>query len=581
MPFGRECRSPFTYPMPDLLASVESVTKRFPNIDSPALDKITAVIRSGEICGLVGADGAGKTTLLRLLAGLLEPSEGAITVTGLNSVKESDAIHERIGYMPQRFGLYEDLTVIENLRLYADLRGVVGDERSEAFERLLRFTDLARFTKRLAGALSGGMKQKLGLACALIRKPQLLLLDEPSVGVDPISRRELWTMVGDLVDDGIGVVWSTAYLDEAELCDTVLLLNEGQLLHDGKPSELTKQVKGRVFLVSGIEENQRRHVLAQTLRKKAVIDGVIQGKSLRLLVKKGETLPSLPGTAQSTTPRFEDAFIDRLGGGPGGDSALAAQMDPISGDKNVPVIEATTLTKKFGSFIASDNVSFEVRRGEVFGLLGPNGAGKSTAFKMMCGLLQPTSGQAKVTGLDLKTATSKARSKIGYMAQKFSLYGDLSVRQNLDFFAGIYGLTGGRKRSAIETMIETFSLQAYLKTSAAVLPLGFKQRLALSCAVMHEPAVLFLDEPTSGVDPLTRREFWTHINGLVEKGVTIMVTTHFMDEAEYCDRIALVFRGRVIATGSPDELKSESDAASLEDAFIGLIERETKEGTAA
>lgn len=567
--------------MSEVLASIRGVSKRFPKTDTSALDKISCEIRAGQISGLVGADGAGKTTLLRLMAGLLVPSEGAISVTGLDSVKQSDAIHERIGYMPQRFGLYEDLTVIENLRLYADLRGVIGDERVEAFERLLRFTDLARFTKRLAGALSGGMKQKLGLACALIRKPQLLLLDEPSVGVDPISRRELWKMVGDLVDDGIGVVWSTAYLDEAERCDTVLLLNEGQLLHDGKPSELTNQVEGRVFLVSGIEESQRRQMLAKSLREEAIIDGVIQGQSLRLLVKQGHSLPDLPGQAKATTPRFEDAFMDRLGGGPGGDSALAAQMQPIGGDDSIPVIEASNLTKKFGNFTASDDVSFEIRRGEVFGLLGPNGAGKSTAFKMMCGLLQPTSGRATVTGLDLKTASSHARSQIGYMAQKFSLYGDLSVRQNLEFFSGIYGLTGRRKRSAIERMIDTFSLHTYLKTSAALLPLGFKQRLALACAVMHEPPVLFLDEPTSGVDPLTRREFWTHINGLVEKGVTIMVTTHFMDEAEYCDRIALVFRGRVIATGSPDALKAESGSASLEEAFIGLIERETKQGVLA
>ena len=569
--------------MPEALARIEAVSTRFPNAELPALDQITGEIRPGEICGLVGADGAGKTTLLRLLAGLLVPSEGKITILGLDSVKDSDAIHERIGYMPQRFGLYEDLTVIENLRLYADLRGVIGDERKETFERLLRFTDLARFTKRLAGALSGGMKQKLGLACALIRRPELLLLDEPSVGVDPISRRELWKMVGDLIDDGIGVVWSTAYLDEAERCDTVLLLNEGKLIHDGKPSELTGRVEDRVFLVGGIEESQRRHVLAESLRHDAIIDGVIQGKSLRLLVREGATLPDLPGTSQPTTPRFEDAFIDRLGGGPGGDSKLASQMSPIGGEGNDAVIEATNLTKKFGTFTASDNVSFKVHRGEVFGLLGPNGAGKSTAFKMMCGLLQPTSGQAKVTGLDLKTASSQARTKIGYMAQKFSLYGDLSVRQNLEFFAGLYGLTSSRKRAAIQRMIDTFSLQTYLKTSAALLPLGFKQRLALSCAVMHEPAVLFLDEPTSGVDPLTRREFWTHINGLVEKGVTIMVTTHFMDEAEYCDRIALVFRGRVIASGSPDVLKSEADTddASLEEAFIELIEREAGKGADA
>jgi len=402
--------------MPEALASIAGVSKLFPKSVVPALDQITGEIRAGEICGLVGADGAGKTTLLRLLAGLLEPSEGRITILGLDSVKDSDAIHERIGYMPQRFGLYEDLTVIENLRLYADLRGVVGDERTEAFERLLRFTDLARFTKRLAGALSGGMKQKLGLACALIRRPELLLLDEPSVGVDPISRRELWKMVGDLIDDGIGVVWSTAYLDEAERCDTVLLLNEGRLIHDGRPAELTGRVEGRVFLIGGIEEGRRRHVLAQSLRQDAVIDGVIQGKSLRLLVREGGTLPSLPGTAQPTAPRFEDAFIDRLGGGPGGDSKLASRMAIIPGDDDAPVIEAIRLTKKFGTFTASDNVSFKVRRGEVFGLLGPNGAGKSTAFKMMCGLLQPTSGQAKVTGLDLKTASSKARTRIGYMA---------------------------------------------------------------------------------------------------------------------------------------------------------------------
>ena len=570
--------------MPDTLASIRNVSKQFPKTALPALDHINGSISAGQICGLVGADGAGKTTLLRLLAGLLEPSEGVISIFDLDSVKDSDAIHERIGYMPQRFGLYEDLTVIENLRLYADLRGVIGDERTAAFERLLRFTDLASFTTRLAGKLSGGMKQKLGLACALIRKPRLLLLDEPSVGVDPISRRELWKMVGDLVDDGIGVVWSTAYLDEAERCDTVILLNEGKLLHDGPPSELTKRVEGRVFLVSGIAENQRRQVLAQSLRKDEVLDGVIQGKNLRLLVRNGEQLHDLPGKAQLTAPRFEDAFIDRLGGGPGGDSELAKRMATISGgEDDSSVIEATNLTKKFGTFTAADDVSFEVRRGEVFGLLGPNGAGKSTAFKMMCGLLQPTSGKAMVTGLDLKTATSQARARIGYMAQKFSLYGDLSVRQNLEFFAGIYGLTGERKRAAIERMIETFGLGVYLKSSAAMLPLGFKQRLALACAVMHEPAVLFLYEPTSGVDPLTRREFWTHINGLVEKGVTIMVTTHFMDEAEYCDRIALVFRGRVIATGSPDALKTEASAddASLEEAFIELIERETREDAVA
>lgn len=565
--------------MPEDLVSIEAVSKTFPGAQVPALNNISGVIRAGEIYGLVGADGAGKTTLLRLMAGLLVPDAGRITVTGLDSVTKSDLIHERIGYMPQRFGLYEDLSVQENLRLYADLRGVTGEARAETFGRLLRFTGLAPFTKRRAGALSGGMKQKLGLACALIRKPQLLLLDEPSVGVDPLSRRELWKMVGDLVDDGIGVVWSTAYLDEAERCDTVLLLNEGELLHDGSPGELTGRVEGRVYLISGIAEEDRRGVLAGCLKHEAVMDGVIQGKKLRLLVEEGKNLPDLPGEADLAVPRFEDAFIDILGGTEGGNPALTADMKSVRISDDGPVIEAKGLTKKFGSFTAADNITFEVGRGEVFGLLGPNGAGKSTAFKMMCGLLQPTAGRARVAGLDLKTATSKARSRIGYMAQKFSLYGELSVQQNLEFFAGIYGLTGRERRAATERMIDIFDLEGYASTSAILLPPGFKQRLALASSLMHEPAVLFLDEPTSGVDPLTRREFWNHINSLVERGVTIMVTTHFMDEAEYCDRIALIFRGRVVATGSPDELKSASGApdASLEEAFIELIERESGE----
>jgi ABC-type multidrug transport system ATPase subunit len=472
---------------------------------------------------------------------------------------------------------------MENLCLYADLRSVVGEERTGTFEKLLHFTNLVPFTKRRAGALSGGMKQKLGLACALISKPRLLLLDEPSVGVDPISRRELWKMVGALVDEGIGVVWSTSYLDEAERCDAVLLLNEGKLLHSGKTSEMTTRVKDRVFLISGIGEKNRRRVLARGLKDQAVLDGVIQGTKLRLLVDEGKRPPDLEGgTAMPATPRFEDVFIDILGGTASSTAALTADMKPVRFSDDLPVIEAIQLTKQFGSFTAADNISFKVKRGEVFGLLGPNGAGKSTAFKMLCGLLQPTSGQAKVTGLDLKTASSLARSQIGYLAQKFSLYGELSVRQNLEFFAGIYGLTGREKRSATRRMIEIFSLEDYCSVSASLLPLGFKQRLALACSLMHEPAVLFLDEPTSGVDPLTRREFWNHINSLVEKGVTIMVTTHFMDEAEYCDRIALVYRGHVIAAGSPDTLKAETGSpdSSLEETFIKLIEREDGEESA-
>jgi ABC-2 type transport system ATP-binding protein len=281
------------------------------------------------------------------------------------------------------------------------------------------------------------------------------------------------------------------------------------------------------------------------------------------------------------TPRFEDAFIEALGGGPGGDSVLAKHLRPVPGNDET-VVEAKQLTKQFGSFTATDHVDFSVKRGEIFGLLGPNGAGKSTTFRMMCGLLTPTSGEARVMGIDLKTSASEARQRLGYMAQKFSLYGNLTVQQNLKFFAGAYGLRGARQKDAISEMVEVFKLQPSLDTTTDTLPLGFKQRLALACAIMHEPAILFLDEPTSGVDPVTRREFWTHINAVVEKGVTVMVTTHFMDEAEYCDRIALVFRGKIIAAGSPDQLKDQvanpqNPEPSMEDAFIALVEQHTAE----
>jgi ABC-2 type transport system ATP-binding protein len=561
---------------------LETVTKRFG--EDTALSGITAEIGAGMVTGLVGPDGAGKTTLIRLLTGLLAPTEGRLEVLGHDTRTDAQSVQNAIGYMPQRFGLYEDLTVQENLNLYAELRGLPQAERKSTFERLLSFTALAPFTGRYAGKLSGGMKQKLGLACALIRAPQVLLLDEPSVGVDPISRRELWRMVQDLKGGGIAVIWSTAYLDEAERCDRVLLLNQGKLLFEGAPAELTSRVKGRVFQATGLE-GERRALLAVALGKPGVIDGVIQGRALRLVLKDaGATPDSLKAALgepfagaeiAAAAPRFEDAFIDALGGSHGGRSVLAEGVAPKTA--RGPVIEARGLTKTFGDFTAARDMTFTIPPGEIFGLLGPNGAGKSTTFKMLCGLLKPTAGEGRVAGFDLRRAAADARGRLGYMAQKFSLYGDLSVAQNLEFFASVYGLGGKRKRAKTDAMIETFELSRYLGTNAKDLPLGFKQRLVLACAVMHEPEALFLDEPTSGVDPITRREFWTHINGLVGKGVAILVTTHFMDEAEYCDRIALIYRGETIALGSPDALKANAASPdnpdpSLEDAFIHLVE---------
>jgi len=566
------------------MLTISSMTKQFEGMSRPALDAIEAELHPGRLTGLVGPDGAGKTTLLRLMAGLLVPTEGGLTYDELDTVKDGQALHAVTGYMPQRFGLYEDLSVIENLRLYADLRNISGDERETTFERLLTFTGLTPFQKRLGRQLSGGMKQKLGLACALMTKPRLLLLDEPSVGVDPLSRRELWRMVREMLDEDVTIVWSTAYLDEAEQCDHVLLLNKGRMLFAGRPAELTGQVEGRVFQLQGIAEDRRRQVLAEILERDDIRDGVVQGAALRLLLAESADQPEpedLGGGPECrvvpVAPRFEDAFIDLLGGGPGGGSALAREI-PVRPENDKPVVEARGLTKRFGSFTAVEDNSFAIHRGEIFGLLGPNGAGKSTTFKMMCGLLKPTAGEGFVAGLHLGKAASQARARLGYMAQKFSLYGDLTVWQNLLFFSGVYGLRGGDQQKAVRSMVEVFDLHTFLGRSAADLPLGFKQRLALACAVMHRPDVLFLDEPTSGVDPITRREFWNHINGVVEKGVTVLVTTHFMDEAEYCDRIGLIYRGHKIAEGSPDHLKAEARTSeqpdpTLEDAFIALIEQ--------
>jgi ABC-2 type transport system ATP-binding protein len=562
----------------NVLIELTDLVKTFDT--SVAIDHLNAQVFAGTITGLVGPDGAGKTTLIRMLAGLLHRTSGKINVLGFDPTTDPEGIRARIGYMPQRFGLYEDLTVRQNLDLYADLRNVVGQEKEASFERLLTFTDLKEFQTRKAGALSGGMKQKLGLGCALVGKPDLLLLDEPGVGVDPISRRELWKIVQELVADGIGVVWSTAYLDEAELCQSVILLHEGRKIFDGKPRELTDRVRSRTFhlRVSG----NRRKILAEALRSPAVVDGVVQGDSVRVVLKenaKKEELYRLSddSTLQPVTPRFEDAFIDALGGLPKTESLVAQSMRQLEHD-NGDVIEAKELTKRFGNFVAADHITFSVKRSEIFGLLGPNGAGKSTTFKMLCGLLKPTAGTARIAGYDFQGSASAARNRIGYMAQKFSLYGDLTVKQNLEFFSGIYGLRGEKRTTAIDQMIDVFALKPHLERSSGQLPLGFKQRVAMACALMHGPDVLFLDEPTSGVDPITRREFWSHINGLVEKGVTAMVTTHFMDEAEYCDRIGLVYRGKLIALDSPDKLKQSVHSSDLphptmEEAFIELIGR--------
>lgn len=556
----------------DNVAQITNLCKTFKSPAITAIDGLTLSLPKGEVIGLVGPDGAGKTTLIRLLLGLLVPSSGKISVLGLNPATHTHELHQKIGYMPQKFGLYEDLSVKENMNLYAELKGLTEQEKNEQFEWLLKFTGLKPFTSRLAGNLSGGMKQKLGLGCTLLGKPEFLLLDEPGVGVDPISRRELMKMVYSLRDQGITVLWSTSYLDEAENFDSVLLLNEGKLIFNGLPAELTQKLLGRVFQSKNPLDNPRLYLRKIIKENTNLVDAVISGRFVRIVSTDNQLSQTVSADFVPVKPRFEDAVIDILGGAVAETSPIAEQINT----DNVPeiVIKAEGLTKKYGTFVAANNISFEIKRGEIFGLLGPNGAGKSTTFKMLCGLIKPTEGNGYILNTDMIKNPTVARSHLGYMAQKFSLFATLSVEQNLNFFSGIYGLHGSKKEQRIKQMTEVFELTPYLKQAAGNLPLGFKQRLALACAVMHNPPILFLDEPTSGVDPLTRREFWNHINSMVEKGVTVMVTTHFMDEAEYCDRIALIYQGQAIKIGTPDELKN--DGETMDDAFIRLIEEYNK-----
>lgn len=559
-----------------------------------ALDGITAEAARGAVTGLIGPDGAGKTTLMRLIAGLLRADAGRIEVLGVDVARDPLEVQTRLGYMPQRFGLYEDLSVAENLDLYADLQGVPPDDRAARYTELLHMTGLGPFTARMAGRLSGGMKQKLGLACTLVHPPDLLLLDEPTVGVDPVSRRELWQIIDHLTREAhMTVLFSTAYLDEAERCDGVLMIHQGRLLGHGKPGEFTAEMAGRSFLAAA--SLGRRRLQARLAQAPGMIDAVIQGSRVRVVTAEARPIlaAGLVTEVQDlvltpTPPRFEDSFVARLRAlDP--TPALAATVVPPPTTLATPsedVIAVAHLTRRFGAFVAVDDVSFTVKRGEIFGLLGANGAGKSTTFRMLCGLLPASAGTLRVAGFDLRTAAARARGRIGYMAQKFSLYGDLSVRQNLRFFSSAYRLTGARQRERIAWAVAEFELAPMLDATARDLPLGFKQRLALACALMHEPDILFLDEPTSGVDPLARREFWRRINALAEGGVTVLVTTHFMEEAEYCDRLVIMAQGAVLAEGTPEAIKAIARHATrpdptMEDAFIAVIEAGDAKGRAA
>ena len=576
---------------PVLAVEAAGLTKVFSgrgSRDVTALNALDLSLREGELTALVGPDGAGKTTLLRMICGLMMPTGGTLQVVGLDVTKEPERVQRELGYMPQRFGLYEDLTVQENMTLYADLHGIPAVMRAERFRHLLQMTGLSEFCGRLAGNLSGGMKQKLGLACTLVRSPRLLLLDEPTVGVDPLSRRDLWTILERLVrQEQLSVLVSTAYMDEAERCQQVYVMNHGRFLASGTPASLRKMAAGRCYETVCPAALPVRVLQSQLLDEETVVDAVPVHGAVHFIVGENSlqlgVLTKFGLQAQPVTERLEDAFMLLLHN----DEAVQQVGTMVS--RHLPVdsgaastvrtanelvdIEVEGLVRRFGDFTAVDHTSFQVYRGEVFGLLGPNGAGKTTTFRMLCGLLPATAGRLMVAGVDLRETRREGRRNLGYVAQKFSLYGNLSVRENLRFYGGVYGLYGQALRTRMAAVMAEFQLTDRADVLAEALPGGYKQRLSMAAALIHEPQILFLDEPTSGIDPLARRRFWQQITDLSLRGTTIIITTHFMEEAEYCDRFMIQDHGQLLVLGSPQSVREQMSMPreDMNEIFLAIV----------
>ena len=546
----------------------ENLTRRFG--DLVAVDSLNLDVKPGEIFGLVGPDGAGKTTTLRMLSSIMDPTEGQAWIAGHDTRTESGFVKDNLAYMSQRFGLYPDLSVQENIYFYADLYGLPLKGREDKVNSLLDFSYMRPFRRRLAAKLSGGMKQKLQLACALVHTPKVLLLDEPTNGVDPVSRRDFWRILYRLLKEDVAILVTTAYLDEAERCNRVALLDHGRILAQGTPQEVKKLMRGSILNI----QSQDARKIKKTIQKTTDLASVeVFGTNVHVVCEdyqatENEIKKILDGehleydAIREMAPGLEDVFVSVLDepeaevdekAVQAGESVKTIGTDVV-GDIAVTV---ENLTRRFGDFVAVNNVSFEVRKGEIFGFLGPNGAGKSTVIRMLCGLLTPSDGGGTVAGYDVNRQTEAIKKHIGYMSQKFSLYEDLTVEENITFYGGIYGLGGETLRNRKDWAIEMAGLNQHRRSLTKILSGGWKQRLALACAILHEPPVVFLDEPTSGVDPLSRRRFWDLIYEMSDKGVTVFVTTHYMEEAEYCDRIALIFQGNIVAIGTPMELKTQ------------------------
>lgn len=481
--------------MTEQAITVNEITKHYGQVE--ALKGISFSVNPGELFGLIGPDGAGKTTMFRILTTLLLADSGNASVVGLDVVKNYKTIRKRVGYMPGRFSLYQDLTVEENLNFFATVFNTTIEENYDLVKDI--YQQIEPFKKRRAGALSGGMKQKLALSCALIHKPDILFLDEPTTGVDPVSRKEFWEMLRHLKEQGITILASTPIMDEARQCDRIAFINEGQ--------------------IHGIDTPER--ILTQ--------------------------------------------FADIL-------CPVGLNHGKVHQDGE-PVIKVEKLTKRFGSFTAVDHISFEVKKGEIFGFLGANGAGKTTAMRMLTGLSKPTSGMGMVAGCNIATQSEGVKKNIGYMSQKFSLYEDLKVWENIRLFGGIYGMSEDVIAQKTEELLDRLGLRPEKDALVKSLPLGWKQKLAFSISIFHRPKIVFLDEPTGGVDPATRRQFWELIYQAADRGITVFVTTHYMDEAEYCDRISIMVDGQIKALDTPDALKKQFNAGTMDEVFQQLARK--------
>ena len=474
---------------------VNNISKHYGRVK--ALQNVSFSVEEGEIFGLIGPDGAGKTSMYRILCSLLLPNEGSASVCGYDVVNGMKEVRKRVGYMPGRFSLYQDLTVEENLKFFATLFNTTVEENYDSIKAI--YSQIERFKNRRAGALSGGMKQKLALCCALVHKPQVLFLDEPTTGVDPVSRKEFWEILAHLKERNITIIASTPYIDEVRKCERVGFLSDGILKGIGTPDTILDTFKD-IFNPPPVEHKQR----------------------------------------DDTEKETEN------------------------------VIEVEHLVKAFGSFHAVDDISFTVKKGEIFGFLGANGAGKTTAMHMLTGLNQPTSGTGRVVGFDIRTQYEQIKQHIGYMSQKFSLYEDLTVAENIRLFAGIYGMQDDDIRHKTDDLLQRLKFSEHRNSLVSDLPLGWKQKLAFSVSIFHNPGIVFLDEPTGGVDPATRRQFWELIYDAAERGITVFVTTHYMDEAEYCDRISIMVDGKIKALGTPDELKRKLKQPDMDHVFTYL-----------